>query len=690
MFRLVIPLILGICAGIYLTWEMPRLYWIGVCFLSVLGVLLLKTLFFNQFRYRFLFGAACFCLLLLFGTALAKVHQPQNDPLHYTSHQEAEYFIGKVISVPVEKERSYKVLLELRQVYIDSSFRPVSGKVLAYFAKEQFDSSLTIGDRVFLNSQIQEVDPPLNPGQFDYRKFLINRQIFGQIYLTANRYQKLNSHSTFSMSSFFAYVRENGVRQFEKKGFSGPDLAVVSALVLGVKDYLTDDVTDAFSGTGAMHVLAVSGLHVGVVYLLLIFLLNLIFGKNRSKLKALISVVALITYAGITGFSPSVLRATTMFAFIAAAGAFKEKTTIYNTLSASAVLLLLIDPYLITQVGFQLSYLAVLGIVYIQPKIKSLWWVRNKYLRKIWELSAVAIAAQIATFPLSLYYFNQFPNYFLLANLIVIPLAFLILYGGLAVLLLGWIPFLGDALAFVVRGLVKFLNGGVMALSELPFAVNENISTTVVQTLLLYLILLLSFLFIERPTRLRWRNLAVVVGVFLILPVVNIAKINKRREIVLYHLKGETALDFIHGRQHYFFCSEQLWRDTTALEFNVRPAWTHKQLFEPVFVSADSKETFHSPGLFVAGCDLLFFGKHVKLYREPYQSMQNVDLLVLQDTIWLNQQIVRDLHQLQPKQIVVDGSVPIFIGKNYEHLADSLQLPVWPTRFKGSLAVACN
>jgi competence protein ComEC len=220
------------------------------------------------------------------------------------------------------------------------------------------------------------------------------------------------------------------------------ELAVASAIMLGYRDYMNADIVQAYASSGALHVLSVSGLHVGVLFLALQFLLQWMDKYRQLKwVKVLLVLAVMFFYAVLTGLSPSVLRAVVMFSFFVIAKAINRDNNMYNVLGISCLLLLFWNPYLITEVGFKLSYLAVLGIVVLYPILQPLLTFKNKLLKGAWSITCLSIAAQIATFPISLYYFHQFPNLFLISNLIIIPASDFVLYLGMLICVTFKIPY---------------------------------------------------------------------------------------------------------------------------------------------------------------------------------------------------------------------------------------------------------
>jgi competence protein ComEC len=258
---------------------------------------------------------------------------------------------------------------------------------------------------------------------------------------------------------------------FRRFGIAGDEFAVLAALTVGYTDALQPDLRASYSATGAMHILSVSGLHVGIVYVVIAFLLGFLDKSVRKKiLKAVLIVSFLWIYAFITGLSPSVVRSTLMFTFVAVGAALERKTHIYNTVFMSAFFMLLVNPDFLFDVGFQLSYAAVLSIVFFQRPFSNLLPVNNKLLRWLRDLLTVSVAAQLGTMPFTLYYFHQFPNYFLLTNLVAIPLSTIVIYLAMLLLLVSFVPYLSVGVAFLLKGSLWLLNYLIVWIENLPHA----------------------------------------------------------------------------------------------------------------------------------------------------------------------------------------------------------------------------
>jgi competence protein ComEC len=293
--------------------------------------------------------------------------------------------------------------------------------------------------------------------------------------------------------------------------------------------------------------------------------------KHGKALLAVISIFILWAYSFITGLSPSVLRAVVMFTFMALARASDRQTNIYNTLAVAAFCLLLYDPYLIMSVGFQLSFFAVIGILYFHPFIYSWWQPQNWLLNEIWTITSVSIAAQVSTFPLGLLYFHQFPNYFLLANLFVIPGSFVVLLGGILLLVLSVVPTIADLVGVILSWIIKLLNNIVFFFESLPYSLIENIYISVVQSYLLgAIIVFVTLLCVKR--RLIYLKLAVAISLFF---AVGhwwwLSQMHTTAQVAVYKVPGHFAMDIIHEGTASFIADSVFQKDFQKQKFHIRP-----------------------------------------------------------------------------------------------------------------------
>jgi competence protein ComEC len=330
--------------------------------------------------------------------------------------------------------------------------------------------------------------------------------------------------------------------------------AFIKALLLGDKSSLDPSTKKAFSIAGATHVLAVSGLHVGIIVSLFSALLGLILLKIKKRKAAWIKSVLLLLviwiYAGITDFSPSILRASMMFSFLSIGQSMTRHSNIYNTISIAAFFMLIINPDNLYAVGFQLSFMAVLGIIYFYPRLSRLFYFKNRLFQKIWNLCAVSIGAQITTFPLALYYFHQFPSYFLLSNLVVIPAAFIVLLLSILLLFLSWIPAVVEILSFALNKIISALHFCIHFIEKLPFSSVQHVYISLSQLLLLLgTLLFLTFFLNTKNVRHLYSSLFVCT-LFFAAKIQHQVMTHQKQQVLVYSIAQETAIHVIDHLDH--------------------------------------------------------------------------------------------------------------------------------------------
>jgi competence protein ComEC len=485
---------------------------------------------------------------------------------------EASNFACKIVEPTEEKENSIKAVVQVFQ----KNELAVSGKTLLYFQKDSASRSLTYGDVLYVNGRFNEIQQNKNPKEFNYKRYLRIHDIHHQLYLKSENWKLIRNEGNTLVKNIFDLRRYLSVT-IQESGMSAKNVMVANALLLGQKELLDKDVLRSYSSAGAMHVLAVSGLHVGIVMLILNFLFSPLKKQRTGKWIFLVLVVSGIWfYAIITGLSPSVLRAAVMFSFIVFGKELQRETSVYQSLMFSALLLVLIEPYILFQVGFQLSYLAVLGIVYLQPKIANWFYIANPVLDKAWQITAVSLAAQLATFPLGLYYFHQFPNFFMLSNLIVIPLAFILLIVGVTYLVLHFVPIISHLLLLVFDALLSLLNLGVEWVERLPYSILWGISITWFEVIFIYLALLVGVMgFSKKKIKMLGLSAAMTV-ILLVFNIFEKQSISTENKMFIYNIKDELAVDIFYGLENRFYASNRLMEDESKLLFHIKHNWFYR------------------------------------------------------------------------------------------------------------------
>ena len=560
------------------------------------------------------------------------------------------------------------------------------GTLLVYLQKDSLSKNLSIGDTLLLFAQLNDIAGAKNPGQFNYQRFLQFHQIYHQAYCSSEWWQLVGKNHRFSFRAFADDFRKKMLAILEKSGLGANEFAVASALILGYKESLDDDLVLAYSSSGAMHVLAVSGLHVGIIYMVLNFFLSFLDRSKRLLLvKSLLLLLGIWFYAFVTGLSPSVMRASAMFSFIILGSATQRNTNIFNTIFASAFFLLLYDPYLIMQVGFQLSYLAVIGIVYIQPRLYKQLYVKNWLLDKIWAITAVSVAAQIATFPLGLLYFHQFPNYFFVSNLIVIPAATIILGLGILVLLTSAIPVVFSFLGMALHYTIYFLNQSVFFIEDLPYSLSTGISITVLECWLIYLsIVAFTGLLVYQK---RWLIL-LTLSVCLLILIVDFIEdfhLQKQNKLIVYDIRNATAINFIASDNNYFLSDSSTFHDNSTMLFNVKHNWDNLDLKSPVFI--ENSSAHNDKMLFKNNHFIQFLNLRLVVVDDTFVAKQLNEKIDVDYILLTKNTTVRVDHLLsmfQFKQLIMDGSMQLSRAKKIAAYASKQGISSYITSERGA------
>ncbi|WP_224996000.1 ComEC/Rec2 family competence protein [Cesiribacter sp. SM1] len=679
--RYVLWLIPGVLAAFYFRgWGMLALYVaLTAAVLLLLLVFLLKK---NSAVAQLLWGILAFAMLLCFGYWRTTISLEVVAPADAT----AGVWFASVEEEPAQTARSYR----FRASVWDTAGAINKTEALLTVPLTAVTDPPVPGQLLFVKGQLQEVPAPLNPQEFDYKDYLalqgIHYQLFTQAVLPLSKH--INTLSALERTAlgsrkYLLQVVRRYVTDLQAAG-------VVSAMVLGHRAGLDRSLRQAYADAGVMHVLAVSGLHVGIVYSFLLFLLRY-FQRGLWKRLCWLALCLLVLwiYAWITGLAPSAMRAALMFSVIATGKAIKLKGNIYNSIGFSAFLLLVINPLLIKQVGFQLSYAAVIGIVYLQPRIVRWYQPEHPFLKKLWQLFTVTLAAQLATFPLGLYYFHQFPTYFFISNILAVPLAFFILAATLVLLLLHWLPLLNVLIGWVVMHLAIGLNDWVNLTGQLP-ASRLLAFINSWDALLLYAGII-SLLVLLRRRSFFW--VGATFSLLLLLACSGIYRtyqLRNQRQFTIYQVSGHTLLQFVHGQEELLLPIGPLPTEQ-QLGFHVEPARIAAGVASSP-VHQQLPRDFQLPSQSIRGVQLLVWngitvavvegGKPLLLPDEPLE----VDVLLLRKSPRLAPEFLQQAFKV--RHLVLDASNSRWYRQQFSSAANSLDLPFYVTSDRGAFIIS--
>lgn len=477
--RLLLSLTAGIIAG---TWLPP----LGTLFFVLICLSFFSLLIINRFyQYRSEIPAGILFLFLFFLIGAFQVQFYNRKPVFYDNG----VYSGTIAESPTEKPNSIKTLVTLDNFIRNDSVFPTSEKMIVYLEKSPEATNLAFGEKIYFTGKVQSINNRGNPGEFDYKNYLQKQRIYRQVYLKNSSWIGTGMVNQKSVFVFSENLRNKLLDVYRTQNLGETEFQILAALVIGYRQELDPEVIQVFSNTGAMHILSVSGFHVGILFWGLNLLLGFLKKRQKGKFIYVLAISAIVWfYALLTGLSPSVNRAALMITLYITGENLIRKTSIYNTLATSAMFLLLINPNNLYDVGFQLSYLAVFGIVFLQPRFAVFYTPGNRIFKYFWTILTVSVAAQISTLPLTLYYFNQFPVYFLLTNLFIIPVSQLIIPSGILLLFAHRVALLSGIFSFTTKWLLKtgyFLLQWVDSLPHSTALVNTDFAVAVILSLLI-------------------------------------------------------------------------------------------------------------------------------------------------------------------------------------------------------------
>ncbi|MEY8781949.1 ComEC/Rec2 family competence protein [Allomuricauda sp. XS_ASV26] len=554
---------------------------------------------------------------------------------------------------------------------IASDNEQTTGTILFGLSVDSLTKQLQVDDEFLIHAKPRSIRPPLNPHQFDYKSYLEKQ---GIVHFIKSNYssiiKKENAPKTWVGRA--ANFREKIISKLKKYDFGLEESGVIQALLLGKRDDISENTYDNYKNAGAVHILAVSGLHVGIFLFLLEFLLSPLERLPKGKtVKLLLIVLLLWSYAFVAGLSPSIVRAVSMFSFVAYAMYLNRPTNSFNIIALSMLFILLVKPLFLFQVGFQMSYAAVFSIVWIYPKLQKFWFPENILVRKIWQLLSVSVAAQLGVLPISLFYFHQFPALFFVTNLLVVPFLGLILGFGILVIFLALIDFLPNIIAKGFDWIIRLMNATVGWVAKQESFIIKNIPFDSFQLIWGYLIITALVLFLSKP---KWKTIAVFFSGLIIFQVWGIYKqveLHQKETITLAHRSRNTVLLHQLGDSLVIIASDTFNIGNIATDYSIA-----ERIQKMGAVQLKNSYRIGSKRLFVVD----------SLTVLPIKVRPEYLLLTQSSKINLE----RVLDSVQPKKIFVDGSNYPSLIKKWKATCAQKEIPFHHTGEKGFYTFKLN
>ncbi|WP_435264114.1 ComEC/Rec2 family competence protein [Tenacibaculum sp. nBUS_03] len=655
---LVLGIILQFCFKIW-NYSFLELFLSSIFLSSIL--LILK-------RHKYTIGYKIITLLtfIFIGITSVYIKNPKNYSDFFIKHDNNYY---STITI-TQKLKSNSFFDKYIGTFNKIGKKNVRGNILINIKKNDIYNYLKVNDQIVTKLIYKELPSSLNPYEFDYKKYLSKQYVYHQIFIS-NKDYKITTNKKSSLIGHSNSFREKIRDSLKKQRFSKDVYAIMNALLLGQRQDISKKIIRNYTNAGAIHILAISGLHVGIILLILLNLLKpLQYFKYGNHIQTLSILLFLWWFAFIAGLSASVVRAVTMFTFIAITGFFKKQNTIEHSLISSMFLLLLIKPLFLFDVGFQLSYIAVFGIVWIQPSLYTLWQPKTIIINKLWKLFTVSIAAQLAVLPISLYYFHQFPTLFILTNLIILPILGSILLFGIIIILLSTLNLLPNFVAKMYNYIIQYMNNFMEWIANQESFLIKDISMSLLQTILWYIFIVIAFqLFLNTSKR---KVIYTLLSIILL-----------QSSYLIKRYKSESQNEFIIFHKHKnSIIGQQVKSKLTIYQDSLKGInITNEKGIKAYQISKNVKTVYKNtiPSIFLTKKDTILIIDNLGVYKIK-NIKKCIILLIGSPKINLS----RLIKQIEPKLIIADGSNYKSYTNQCELTCNKQKTPFWNTYRKGA------
>ncbi|WP_411028880.1 ComEC/Rec2 family competence protein [Spongiimicrobium sp. 3-5] len=631
--KLTFFLVCGILIGHYSNFGVYGPLTFAITLLTLLGISLAR----EKRPFSSIFGMlTCFTAIAI-GVLSISLSQPKNQENHYTHKASSGIHVWHVKIREVLKPTPFsdKYTAEL----MGFETQRVSGKILLNVKSDALKTKLKVDDELMVKTSLAVIAPPLNPHQFNYSAYMEGLGIYHQLNISNGTYFKFqNSRKT--LFGFASILREKIILKLKQEHFGDQELSIIQALLLGQRNDISEVTYDNYKKAGAVHILALSGLHIGIILLLLQFFLSPIalFPHGRT-LKMILIVVLLWAFALLAGMSASIVRAVTMFSFVAYAMYLNRPANTYNILALSMFfILLVIDPRLLFQVGFQMSYAAVFAIVWIFPLLQKFWSPKNYLLQRLWQLLSVSIAAQLGVLPISLFYFHQFPGLFFVSNLLVVPFLGIILGAGILVIVLSLLNSLPYFLTVAYNSLIYFMNTVIAWVARQELFILEAVSFNLTALVISYALIICVVRLCTQMTYKKAVTLLVVIMIAQCWAFYNTHQIRQKESLLIMHQSRNTVLAYRWGSDLKVFSSNP------QLAKNVMENYRIGEYIDSLsYLPLKNGYSFANKQLFVVDSFMIYPPKelrpgHVLLTQSPKINLERL------------------IDSVRPQGIIADGS----------------------------------
>ncbi len=614
------------------------------------------------------FGIGVYLVAFTIGLSTQTIHTDTYQKNHYAHCPtifEKPHTFTLVLNEKLKSNTFSQQYIGLLQ-QIDQT--PYSGKVLLHIKKDSLSHSFVIGNRLQIQGNLNTLSVPKNPNQFDYGNYLRNKQIYGQLYADESEIKQSNQIEK-NIWYYTAQIRNTIIHNLKKDGFNSTELNVAIALLLGQQQDIDPEISKDYQYAGAVHILSVSGLHIGFILLFVTFLLKPIPNHRKGSLFKLIIILCSLWFFGIlAGLAPSVVRSVTMFSFVAIGQHLRRSVNIYHTLLVSIFLILLIQPAFLFDVGFQLSYIALFFILWFHPVLSNIWVPKNKISKYIWDILSVSFAAQIGTLPLSLFYFHQFPGLFFITNLIIIPLTGVIMTMGAVVMVLAFFNLCPLFLSKILEWSLLSVDTIIHYIATAEQFIIKDIPYTLAFLLSSYTFIFCTILWLKKS------NFDRLVAVFVSVMLLQIALIQNKwyiehqKEWLVFNSRKSTLITERYGKEVTLYTNDSL---------------LHKEKTNAIVQSYLVGNFSHLAAAKKIKNTAFFNGKHIFIIDSTgvYPKHHQPDIVVLTQSPKIN--LERLLESIQPKIVIADATNYKSLQKIWKATCIKEKIPFHATSEKG-------
>jgi len=694
--RIVIPYLAGLIAGNYILTPATFRSLSGACIVLLVLLCIMNSRQPVRYNYPWMAGIMVSLILILLGAVNILSRKYVKDLYAI----KPEVYISRLVVMDSPEINAGSVHVTARVILVQgtSGQSRLPSKAIITFPRTASSESIRPGDMILLQGRFLPVAAPANPGEFDYRRYLSRQNIDYQIYADSAAWT-LAGHDSRNLKITALRCRDNLLARFRKSPLDPQAAAVLSALTLGYKTDLEAETTELFTRAGVIHVMALSGFNVGIIFLMVNFCMGFLRKRGiQGFVRLVLSLAAVWAFAIVTGLSSSVTRAGIMISLFLVGKTISRDASPMNIVSASAFLMLVVSPFTMFDVGFQLSFAAVLGIIYVQPFLYRLIMLKNRLADKIWILFTLSVAAQLTTAPLTLYYFHMFPLFFWITNLYVVPLVTLIIYLSIPFFLFSFVMPVTVLLARVLELLVKVLTEPLDWLAGFPGAVVEGIFVSRIQVALLYAILVLAFVFLMRK-RIRYGfAILVLLLAFIVSGSFRLSGIRKQKMLTVNSIRGASLLNILSGKNNLVISFSGPPPERKKIQYSFYNWWVERGVEGMAEIRTAEQLAAEPFGDIMAlslqnnivgkNVFLNFSGTSLVVCTDDIFNMVESDRKFFADYIVITKAVRPDVEKLlkhfKTRAIIIDSSVGYYDSVKWMAFCRENKIECWPVRERGA------